>query len=403
MDAEKISLKLYSRNRQALIEAAVSQTNDGIAIADLEGNLLFINEAFAEMHGYEIDELDGKNLTIFHTPDQLESVRQANEKILNDGYFKGEIWHVHKNGNVFPTLMNNSLMIDEDNKPIGMIGTAADISEAKINQQKLLESEERFRSLYENATIGIYRTTPEGEILLANPALVEMLGYGSFEELRKRNLETNGFQYDYPRMNFREMLEEKGVVRGLESAWIKKNNDIVYVRESARIIFSDTGIPRYYEGVVEDISSRKVAESLLMESEKKYRLIAQNARDVIFTADLNLKLDYISPSVEILTGYTDDEIKNVPVTKLVPSRTLKVIYQVMRKFRNAVGDAPGDRIFEQKELEILRKDGSAIWAEIIGSAVWDENGKFLCINGVARDITKRKNAELALHRSEAIL
>ena len=403
MGAEKKSLKLYSLNRQDLIAAAVAQTNEGIAISDMEGNILFVNEAFTEMHGYEIDELHGKNLTIFHTPDQLESVRNANETLINNGFFKGEIWHVHKDGTVFPTLMNNSLLVDENDQPIGLIGTVSDITETKKNQQKLLESEERFRSLYENATIGIYRTTPAGDILLANPALVEMLGYDSFAELRQRNLESNGFHYDSPRSKFREMLEQKGVVRGVESAWIKNNNEIVYVRESARSILDEEGKTRYFEGMVEDISSRKIAEDLLEDSEKKYRLIAQNSRDVIFTLDLDLKLGYISPSVEILTGYTDEEFMSMPVNKLVPPESQKIIYQSLRVFRRAQLESSGEKVFQRRELEILRKDGSAIWAEIIGSVVWDENGKYLSINGVARDITKRKKAELALHRSDAIL
>ena len=72
-----------------------------------------------------------------------------------------------------------------------------DITERKRAENKLRESEERFRSLYENVTIGIYRTTPSGEILLANQALINMLGYSSFAELSQRNLEDNGYEPEY--------------------------------------------------------------------------------------------------------------------------------------------------------------------------------------------------------------
>ena len=76
-------------------------------------------------------------------------------------------------------------------------------------ERRLRESEERFRSLYENATIGIYRTTPAGKILMANPALVAMTGFSSFEELAKRNLEEQGFKHNYPRDAFKKHMEQK--------------------------------------------------------------------------------------------------------------------------------------------------------------------------------------------------
>jgi len=73
---------------------------------------------------------------------------------------------------------------------------------ASVRRKKLRESEERFRSLYENSTIGLYRTSPDGKIILGNPTLVKMLGYSSFEELAARNLEQDGFEPSYERKNF---------------------------------------------------------------------------------------------------------------------------------------------------------------------------------------------------------
>jgi len=83
-------------------------------------------------------------------------------------------------------------------------------------------SEERFRTLVENATLGIYRTTPDGRVHLANPALVRMLGYSSFEDLASRDLEKSGFESSYPRAQFMEMMERDGTIKGLESAWTRR-------------------------------------------------------------------------------------------------------------------------------------------------------------------------------------
>ena len=143
-------------------------------------------------------------------------------------------------------------------------------------EDTLLESEELFRSLYQNATIGMYRITPDGRILLANPALVDMLGYASFEELAHRNLEQSGYEPEYPRADFRQRIESQGEIRGMESVWIRKDGSAVFVRESAWVVWSEDHQPLYYEGTVEDITERKQAEAALMESQRRaQRLLDQ--------------------------------------------------------------------------------------------------------------------------------
>jgi PAS domain S-box-containing protein len=151
-----------------------------------------------------------------------------------------------------------------------------DITARKRAEEALHESGERFRTLYENSTIGIYRTTPDGRILLANPTLIEMLGYLSFNELAPRDLEKNGFEASHPRARFIEMIEKHGEVKGLETAWTRKDGTIIYVRESARAARDAQGKTLYYDGTVEDISERKQAEDTLRESETRYRELFDN-------------------------------------------------------------------------------------------------------------------------------
>jgi PAS domain S-box-containing protein len=151
-----------------------------------------------------------------------------------------------------------------------------DITARKRWEEALRESEERFRTLYENSTVGLYRTTPDGRILLANPTLIEMLGYLSFDELAPRDLEKNGFEPSYPRRQFIEMIEKHGEVKGLESAWTRKDGTIIHVRESARATRDAQGKTLYYDGTVEDISTRKRVEETLRESETRYRELFEN-------------------------------------------------------------------------------------------------------------------------------
>ncbi len=127
-------------------------------------------------------------------------------------------------------------------------------------EASLLESEARYRLLFENAVLGVYLTSPGGEILAVNPALVAMLGFDSFEDLAGRDLEAEGYAPDYPRSAFKERLERDGRVVGLESAWTRKDGSAVYVRENAMAVRDAEGRVILYEGTVEDITARRDAE-----------------------------------------------------------------------------------------------------------------------------------------------
>jgi PAS domain S-box-containing protein len=145
-----------------------------------------------------------------------------------------------------------------------------DTAEASRRAESALRtSEARYRSLFENAVLGIYQTTPDGRILAANPALVEMLGFDSFEELAERNLEEEGYAPEYSRSAFKGRLERDGFILGNEAAWQRTDGSVIHVRESAVAVRDEQGRVLYYEGTVEDMSARYEAE------EAKARLEAQ--------------------------------------------------------------------------------------------------------------------------------
>jgi PAS domain S-box-containing protein len=135
-------------------------------------------------------------------------------------------------------------------------------------------AEERFRSIFENAVMGLYRTTPSGTILMANPALLYMLGYPSFEELAARNLEKNGYVKRFSRQEFKERIDEEDQVLGMESAWKTQDGESLYIRESARAIRDENGDIMYYEGTVEDITQR-----VKVEAEREHLLTSLEKRN----------------------------------------------------------------------------------------------------------------------------
>lgn len=147
-----------------------------------------------------------------------------------------------------------------------IIGIAFKRMQAK---KKITGSEEQFRSLYENATLGLYRITPDGKILLANPALVKMLGFLSFEELTSEDYILTGYVDAQSRKKFKEIIEKEGIVYGFESQWKRTDGEIIWIRESAKAIKDENGKTLYYEGTVEDISEIKKAELALISAKEK--------------------------------------------------------------------------------------------------------------------------------------
>jgi len=144
------------------------------------------------------------------------------------------------------------------------------------------ESEERHRHLFENIPTGVYRTTPDGRILMASSALIRMLGYSSFDELASHNLEKEeGFQSINYRRQFKELLEREGEVIGLESQWMKLDGTPIFIRENARAVRGEDGAVMYYEGTVEDITERKRVEDTPRESEERYRTLIEHSYDLI--------------------------------------------------------------------------------------------------------------------------
>ncbi|MGH7808373.1 MAG: PAS domain S-box protein, partial [Thermodesulfobacteriota bacterium] len=159
-------------------------------------------------------------------------------------------------------------------------------------ENALVEKEEQYRNLFENVPIGLYRTTPDGSVIMANPTLIRMLGCSSFEELASHNLETSeGFGPAYPRSQFKELVEREGEIRSLESAWTKRDGTVIFVRENARVARGEGGRVLYYEGTVEDITEHKRVEEKLTRYAQQQAVIAKLGQRALAGVELTKLMD----------------------------------------------------------------------------------------------------------------
>jgi two-component system, sensor histidine kinase and response regulator len=292
-------------------------------------------------------------------------------------------------------------IIDNDGEVKEWIGATVDITKRKMVETSLRESEERYRNLFENSPVGIYRTSPTGEILLANPALIHMLGYESFSQLFSHNLERD--KYLVPeREAFKREIELEGEVKGREAVWAKYDGTKIIIREHARAIKSEDGETIFYEGTAEDITVQKMFEDQLHASLS----LNQNVLDSL-AANIAV-VDKYGTIIAVNENWKRFSAKNGGI----PEKTnISVNYLEVCKVA-AAEDETAKETYEglKSILEGFRR-GFSIEYQCHGPD--ERRWFFLTISPLTRvdggavishvDITKRKLIEEALQRSNAML
>jgi two-component system, cell cycle sensor histidine kinase and response regulator CckA len=317
------TLQVFEERYGRLFES----TNDGILILDAEtGKIMDANPFFLQLVGYSYGELYGQYFWDLGVFGNIETSQRTFKTLQDHANFSYENFQLHtREGKlIFAELV--SVMYT-----LGFTGLIQcnihDVTERRQFEEALCASEDRFRTLYENSLIGLYRTTPDGKILLANPALVKMLGYSCFDELAARDLEKEGFEPSYERRQFIEQIEAAGEIKDLESAWTRRDGSVLYISENARAIRDSNGKTLYYDGTIVDISTRKQFEDALRESEARYHSLFTNMSEGFVLCEMiydqtGAPYDFrhleVNQAFEKQTGLNADQIVGKTARELFP-------------------------------------------------------------------------------------
>jgi len=274
----------------------------------------------------------------------------------------------------------------------GQIGGAVRRAQA---EESLRVSEEKYRTIFENAVEGIFQTTPEGRILSLNGTMARMLGYESPSDLISR-IQNVVQLYAHPeeRTEFRRLIEKQGVVKKFEILAVRKDGHRIWIALSARVVRDGDGRTICYDGFYEDISERKRAEAALAESEAKHRLLVENSYDLIWTAKADGTFTYASPSWEKMLGYKPSRVLGQGYRFHIHPDDIDVCEEYFRK------SVQNREQIQGPSYRVKHADGSWRWHETNGTPVFDPDGSLISYVGISRDITARKQAEEALRESE---
>ncbi|WP_094228898.1 PAS domain S-box protein [Methanolobus psychrotolerans] len=284
---------------------------------------------------------------------------------------------------------------DAEGNIIGITLILTDITLRKRSEQALLAEEARTRAIAESAQDAILMMDPQGNISFWNPAAERIFGY-SMEETIGQNLHLLLAPQRY-HVSQQEALSKflkngqgNAVGKTLELEALCKDGREISVELSLSVIELPDGW--HSVGIMRDITGRKLTEQQLTESEERHRLLADNSTDVIWTMDIEGKFTYVSPSVQKLRGYTPEEVmKQKPEEFLTPDSLQQYLEGL--KLATEIVQAGMNFSSQRFELEQPSKDGSTVWTEATINGMYNEQGKFIGILGVTRDITERKGLE----------
>jgi PAS domain S-box-containing protein len=285
----------------------LNQVCNAIIATDLHGCITHWNSYAEKLYQWQAAEVLGKEILAFLKPIQDQAKGHAIARQMVSQVFKSELWEgelilCRKDGSQFWAEVKNTVLRDDRDRPIGFVGISVDITDRKqtqaalTHQTSVLQSQAKYRSIFDNATEGIFQTSPDGYYLNANDALANLYGYASPEELIAdlKTIEHQLYVDPDRRAKFLEIMQQQGSVAGFESQVYRcnsrqdrfTNRSIIWISENAHCVYGATGEILYYEGTVSDITQRKYAEQQLQQQADRDHLLGAIALRIRQSLDL---------------------------------------------------------------------------------------------------------------------
>jgi len=377
---------ITSEKKYRLLADNVSDT---IWTMDVNAKFTYLSPSLERLAGYTQEEAAHLTLADILTPSSLQIARESIQRRLAGGVPEEtillELEIVRKDGSTFWSEISSTLVRDTQGNITGFLGVTRDISERIKAREALKESEERYRSIFENATMGIFRTTPQGQVLTTNPAGAHILGYASVQEVIDEitNLAEQVYFDPDERQMVLQLIREKGEAT-VEVRLRRKDGTPLMAKLNLWLVKDEEGNLRFLEGFIEDITERKQTEEKL----KLYHRIFMASSDGVTITDPNGNLIDFNPTVQQQMGCSAEEVQDIHFDIFTVEEDLEAIHQALEETGSF-----------RRETTIQAKDGSLAYIDMLIFPVHNDDGELVCYVGMGRDISEMKQAHDALEEA----
>jgi diguanylate cyclase (GGDEF)-like protein/PAS domain S-box-containing protein len=261
-------------------------------------------------------------------------------------------------------------------------------------EDALRESEAKFRGLFEGVMEGVYRTTRDGRVLVANPAFVQMMGYATAEEIY-RIPAASLYWYPSDRDTYVRRMEGEGEVRNEEYVLRRKDGSMVVVVDNGRVVRDKEGRITGYEGTIADITERKKAETAVFQAKERAQVTLESIGDAVITTDSEGRIDYMNPVAESLTGWENREAQG---------RLMGEVLTVVDEGTREAGESPIMRCLREGQVlglaqhtALVERRGQEIAIQDSAAPIRDRAGNLIGAVMVFHDVSKERRLHRALH------
>jgi PAS domain S-box-containing protein len=290
-----------------LLALVASKTTNVVVITNPQGLILWVNESFRKLTGFTLDEVRGKRPgEILQGPEtDPGTITHMRERLAKGQGFTVEIVNYTKDRRPYWMAVDCQPVKDGAGKIRQFIAIESDITARKEAEIALKRAEEKYRGIFENAVMGIYQTTSGGQYLAANKALATIYGYDSVEDLKAsvRDIARQLYVDPQRRDAFVEAIKG-GLVENFESQIFRKDGSIIWITENAREVRGPRGEFLFYEGTIENITGRKVAEEKLQAAKEVAEAASRSKSDFLANTshEIRTPLNGVIGMLDLLAG-----------------------------------------------------------------------------------------------------